>query len=235
MAWLSDIDAIRAKFPGAYFFAALEIDNGGMDSYGDFPQKLEEMGVGYWVYYLNDGESVVTSQNRWIRIEMGRNLVREFAQRARLVSGHHWGEETPQVGVVNNDAILYVDSDMVITCEIVEKLLEVDHPIVSADAPAYGLRGPVVHENPRIEEHWNTAGCLLVNAPAYYDLVWSHNNYLNLSDDPTFQSHAVRMIRREGVEQLDTTYGETWVRKDVVVRHLGELVPVENRKIPNRY
>lgn len=236
MAWLSDLDKIREKFPNVVFFTALEIDNHGLDSYGYFIDQLHELDIKYWVYYINDGEPEVTSSNRWIRIETGRNLIREFAQRNRIMVGHHWGEDASAANAEakNVEAILYADSDMIISLEIVEKLLEVDHPIVSVDVPAYGLRGKVVNASPRIEEHWNTAGVLLVNSPAYYDLVWSHNSYLNLSDDPTFQSHAVRMLRREGVENLDTTYGETWVRKDIQAQHIGQLVPVEQRNIPSR-
>ncbi len=111
---------------------------------------------------------------------------------------------------------------------------EVDHPIVSADVPAYGLRGKAVSDNPRIEEHWNTAGMLLVNSPAFYDLPWYHNAYLNLSDDPTFQSMAERLHRRVGAEVFEDTYGMTWVRKDIRAEHRGQLLPVENRRIPPR-
>ena len=113
-------------------------------------------------------------------------------------------------------------------------MFEVDHPIVSADVPAYGLKGKAVSDNPRIEEHWNTAGMLLVNSPAFYDLPWSHNSYLNLSDDPTFQSMAERLLRREGVHNLDTPYGMTWVRKDIAAHHKGQLTPVEDRQIQDR-
>jgi len=233
-AWLLNINTIREKFPNAVFFAALETGRDGIAGYGSYIDFLNDKGIPYWTYSLDDGEQSVTSANRWIRIEMGRNLVREYAQRVRSISGHHWGEPTEQLGV-NYDAILYVDSDMVLTPEIIEKLLEIDHPLVSVDVPAYGLTGKLINANPRIEEHWNTAGMLLVNSPAFYDLVWSHNNYLNLSDDPTFQSHAIRLLRREGVHNLDTTYGETWVRKDIQAQHVGELIPVEDRKIPNRY
>jgi hypothetical protein len=102
-------------------------------------------------------------------------------------------------------------------------MFEVDHPVVSVNVPAYGLTGKVVNENPRIEEHWNTAGMLLVNSPAFYDLPWSHNAMLNLSDDPAFQYHAERL-----------GYGQTWVRKDIQANHMGQLVAVENRNIPNR-
>jgi hypothetical protein len=45
---------------------------------------------------------------------------------------------------------------------------------------------------------------------------------------------AERLKRREGVENLEDTYGMTWVRKDLQAQHRGELLSVENRKIPNR-
>ncbi len=130
--------------------------------------------------------------------------------------------------------ILVIDSDIILTAELIEKLFEVDHPIVSADVPVYGLKGKAVSDNPRIEEHWNTAGMLLVNSPAFYDLPWYHNSYLNLSDDPTFQSMAERLKVRVGLENLDHTYGMTWVRKDIKAEHKGQLLAVENRNIPPR-
>ena len=112
---------------------------------------------------------------------------------------------------------------MYATPEIIEKMFEVDRALVSVNVQAYGLGGKVVNENPRIEEHWNTAGMLLVNAPAYYDLPWYNNAYLNLSDDPTFQHLAERL-----------PWGQTWVRKDINATHMGQLLPVEHRQIPDR-
>lgn len=236
MSWLELRHATKQMFPNVKFFSAFELDERGLEPFQRVIDALKEVDGEYWTYQIDDMQDSVTSENRWIRIETGRNLIREFAQRHRVMTGHHWGEDASALneGVINYSAILYADSDMLITPLAIQKLLEVDHPLVSVDVPAYGLRGPVVCDSPRIEEHWNTAGCLLVNSPAYYDLVWSHNNYLNLSDDPTFQSHAVRLLRREGVVTLDSTYGETWVRKDIRADHKGQLVPVEHRKIPNR-
>jgi hypothetical protein len=112
---------------------------------------------------------------------------------------------------------------MMIDSNTIEKMMEIDRPLVSVNVPAYGLSGKVVNDSPRIEEHWNTAGMLLVNAPAYYDLPWYHNNLLNLSDDPTFQHLAERL-----------PYGQTWVRKDISATHMGQLLPVEGRQIPDR-
>lgn len=234
MTWLEERIKIMDTFNNAVFFAALELDHRGLEPFGRLIDALNQVGGKFWTYTINDFEEAVTSSNRWIRIETGRNLIREFAQRRRLMSGHHWGEQTPQDGVVSYDAILYVDSDTTVNSTIIEKMFEVDRPLVGVDVPAYGLRGKEINRNPKIEEHWTTAGMLLVNSPAYYDLPWYHNSYLNLSDDPTFQSMAERLKRREGVETFEDTYGMTWVRKDVKSEHRGQLIGVEQRNIPNR-
>jgi len=201
MTWLKHRKEIQQRFPNVTFFAALELDNRGLDP---FQEIIDAVQV-YWTYTINDYEATVTSENRWIRIETGRNLVREYAQRGTF------------------DAVLYVDSDINLTVEMIEKMFEVDHPLVGINVPEYVQHGPVVNEQPRIEEHWTTAGMLLVNAPAYYELPWSHNRNLQLSDDPTFQ----RLSEQIG-------YGNTWVRKDLNAHHEGLLCAVENRNIPDR-
>jgi hypothetical protein len=225
MAWLRDANDVLSKFPNAKYFAAFELDHRGLEPFQDVIKRLEELNGDYWTYSINDKESKVTFSNRWIRIETGRNLVRDFAQRLRRIGGNHWGEDTwkDNLGVVNNDAVLYIDSDMYLSSLVVEKMFEIDRALVSVNVPAYGLSGKVVNEDPRIEEHWNTAGMLLVNAPAYYDLPWYHNSYLNLSDDPTFQYLAERL-----------PWGQTWVRKDINAEHMGQLVEVEARQIQDR-
>lgn len=202
--WLRHREEVCNTFKNASYFAALEYDGGGLREYGDFLEELRQWNVTYWSYLVNDNDSTVNFANRLIRIETGRNLVREYAQRNLY------------------DAVLYVDSDLVLTLEHVQKMAEVDHPLVSVDVPAYCLSGHVVHENPRIEEHWNTAGVLYVNGPYYYDLPWYHNVQLGLSDDPTFQHLAQRL------------YSQTWVRKDTVAVHEGQLVSLEERNIKGR-
>ena len=201
LTWLKSQQDIRERFPNVSFFAALELDHRGLEPF----QKIIDAVDVYWTYTINDYEATVTSENRWIRIETGRNLVREYAQRGRF------------------DAVLYVDSDINLTVEMIEKMFEVDHPLVGINVPEYVQHGPVVNESPRIEEHWTTAGMLLVNAPAYYELPWSHNQNLNLSDDPTFQSLSEKI-----------GYGNTWVRKDLNAHHEGLLCAVEHRRIPDR-
>ena len=236
MSWLEHRFEIMSMFPNVRWFSALELDSRGLHPFMDVINALREVNGDFWTYSINDMQAKVNHSNRWIRIETGRNLIREFAQRYRVTTGHHWGEDCTEenIGVVNYEAILYVDSDVLLTPDIVCKLLEVDRPIVGGDIKAYCLTGKKVSENPPIEEHWNSAGCLLVNAPAFYDLPWFHNAWLNLSDDPSFQSLAERLLRREGVNNLDTTYGMTWVRKDTDVKHKGRMAAVEERNIPDR-
>jgi hypothetical protein len=236
LSWINNRIEIINKFPNVKWFSAFELDHRGIEPFVDVIEALREVNGDFWTYSINDMQPKVNSGNRWIRIETGRNLIREFAQRHRVTSGHHWGEDCTEenIGVINYQAVLYVDSDIVLTAEIIEKMLEVDRPLVGANVGAYGLSGKVISSNPPIQEHWTTAGCLLVNSPAFYDLPWFHNSWLNLSDDPSFQSVAERLLRREGVNNMEDTYGMTWVRKDVNVIHAGRLSPVEERNIQDR-
>lgn len=213
-AWLSNYDDIKKMFPNVQYFAALELDHRGLEPYREFVNRLNDIGVTYWTYSINDFETTVTSQNRWIRIETGRNLVREYAQRGKVI-----GEFNEHVVY---DAILYVDSDVIMYPDAIKGMFEIDRSMVGVDVPSYGLTGELVNRNPRIEEHWTTAGALLVNAPACWDLPWYHNIHIGLSDDPTFQYLGARL------------YGQTWVRKDLELFHIGKLIPVEHREIPQR-
>lgn len=224
-AWIQNITEIKSKFPNVKFFIAFETDSRGIEPYAGFLALAKHLGIEYWTYSINDFEEDVTFRNRWIRIETGRNLIREYAQRKRVIGGLHWGEDTKKdnEGIDNFEAILYVDSDMILTAEHIEKMFEIDRPLVGVDVPQYNLRGKLVNENPRIEEHWNTAGMLLVNSPAFYELVWGHNAFYNYSDDPSFQFMSEKM-----------GWGQTWVRKDIIAKHVGQLVKVENRNIPKR-
>lgn len=213
-AWLTNNEDIRSTFPNVKYFAALELDHRGIEPYEEFIKKLKEIDADYWTYSINDFEEVVNSNNRWIRIETGRNLIREYAQRGKNTNGSS--------EIIPYDAILYLDSDIIMYPKAIEGMFEVDRAMVGVDVPAYGLRGSLVNSIPRIEEHWTTAGALLVNSPACWDLPWYHNIHMGLSDDPTFQYLGARL------------YGQTWVRKDINVFHIGKLIPVEHREIPRR-
>lgn len=213
-AWLRNSEFIKQTFPNVQYFAALELDHRGIEPYKPFIETLKQIGADYWTYSINDFEEVVDSNNRWIRIETGRNLVREYAQRGKKINDGN--------AVEHYEAILYLDSDIVMRPEVIQAMFEVDREMVGIHVPAYNLSGFLINSHPRIEEHWTTAGALLVNAPACWDLPWYHNIHMGLSDDPTFQYLGARL------------YGQTWVRKDFHVDHIGRLSAVEHRDIPRR-
>lgn len=234
MTWLQNRISIAEKFPNAVWFSSFETDHRGLEPFRDVMCALQEVGGKHWTFTIDDMRSEVTSVNRLIRIETGRNLIREFAQRPVVTKDHSSVEIRHSAEQSRYSAVLYVDSDVRISVEIVEKLMEIDHPLVGVDVPAYGLRGKLIHENPRVEEHWTTAGLLWVNEPAFYDLPWHHNAPRGLSDDPAFQFMAERLKQKDGNSLSENTYGMTWVRKDISASHEGLLVAVENRRIPDR-
>ena len=100
MSWLENSKQIIEKFPNAKFFTALELDSRGLQPFERVLNPLKEINGDFWTYTVNDMESAVTSSNRWIRIETGRNLIREFAQRLRKTSGHHWGEDCTEENIL---------------------------------------------------------------------------------------------------------------------------------------
>ena len=207
MSWLEQSHRILERFPNAMFMAAFEIDRMfNLEKFDRVIRGLEQINGVYWTYMINDNEKKVDSNNRLIRIETGRNLVREYAQRR-----------------VDVEAILYVDSDTLLTPEIIEAMFQVDRALVGVHVPQYNLNGAFVNGDPRLQEHWTTAGMLLVNAPACWDLPWYHINSKGMSDDPAFQHLAERL-----------PYGMTWVRKDIQAHHKGHLIAVEQRGIPER-
>ncbi len=115
--------------------------------------------------------------------------------------------------------VLFLDTDIRPPADAIERLLEVDRAIVGGDVPAYSLSGPVVSRSPPIQEHWNTAGFLLVRRDAMSAVWWGWDRDRGMSDDPFYQDAQTRL-----------GFGRTWVRKDVVGMHIGSLRPVESRR-----
>lgn len=202
--WLKNRKQIIDKFPNSKFFAALETDVRGIDPFMDVLRALGEVGGEYWTYQINDHVKKVGSQNRWIRMETGRNLIREFAQRDT------WLQDASQKNlppVINFDAIVYIDSDIEITLDMIEAMWNAKGNIVSLDFPHYG--GPSV------------AG-MMIKAPLYFDLPFYHNSYEKINDDFKFQKEAEKKF--EKVQILDNIKVET----------LNSTIPVEARQIPDR-
>lgn len=199
----------ESGFENVYFFAALETDKRGIAPFAGVCQRLEEIGkshkrihTDFWTFQLNDRSTKINPLNRLIRICTGRNLIQEYALRNKKVSH-----------------ILFLDSDLKVPNDCIPKLLEVKHPIVGGDVPAYCLGGKTLYEYDfPVQEHMNTAGFLLVERDVARRIKWRHDAHdSGNTDDPCYNQDA-----------KDAGFGCTRVRKDVIGVHLP-LKPLGSR------
>jgi hypothetical protein len=217
--WLKNKNKIKEFFPNCEFFVSIELDEDGISPFLDILNELEEVGGEYWTYSINDHIKKVGSQNRWIRIETGRNLIREYAQRET------WSENDVDHTMdpkIKYDSILFIDSDMELTVEAIEGLLEVDSQVVGANVLGYDLVGEDIDGQPKLQYGGATIAAMLFNAPSYFTVPFHHNSYMKINDDFSVQDIVNKLV------------GPIVVRKDIVVSHKGRFVPVENRQIPDR-
>lgn len=222
--WLSYAEHMLDSWPDVRLFVAAEtLPDGREDAFGRLWERLRGLPHECWTFHLRDNEPVATTENRLARICAGRNLVREYA--LRNAATH----------------CLFLDSDLTPDPDSIPKLADLDRPLAGGDVPSYCLGGPRVfcrcgtleagpnldhRELPcafpyKVEEHWNTAGYLLVRQDALRDIAWRHEWYppgiRGNTDDPCFAVDAER-----------AGWGRCWVRKDVVGHHPA-LVAVERR------
>lgn len=212
MRWLENAEAM-ASYGGVRFFAALESHPEKREPLDPLVYRLSELEGEIWWFWMDDLEEEAQTNLRTRRVVTGRNLIIEYAL-------HHRATH-----------VLFLDADLIPPADSIPKLLEVDWPIVGGDVPAYCLSGdPVLNrrvwEGPHrwsissayysfpVEEHWNTAGFLLVRAEVLQHVRWGWDPMDGLSDDPWF----AREVEEVG-------FGKTLVRKDVVGDHipLGQL------------
>lgn len=203
--WLKNSLEIKNKFSNIKFFVSLEVDSRGLNPFLDVLRMLGAIGGEYWTFNINDHRKKVTSQNRWIRMETGRNLIREFAQDGT------WPEDGREPGPITKySSILYIDSDIELKLEHLEKMLKIDSPIVGVDIPKYKLNGNA------------SIAMLLINAPAYYDLPFYHNKYEMINDDKKF------------IKTAEEKYGKIYVINDIDLNLSDEYLDIEYRDIPDR-
>jgi hypothetical protein len=229
-AWLDSAEELlvraRAGGYGLHFTAACEVYIGGdAAAYGVHEDLLRHVNRldGTWSYFGIDTHADITSRSRLFRICTGRNLVVETALRDPDCTH-----------------VLFLDSDLRVPGDCLDRLLEVDRSVVGGNVPAYCLDGPPVFQTLRgdlerplfpegadVREHWNTAGFLLVRREVLDRVRWGHcwfTGASGLTDDPWFAER----VEAEG-------FGKTWVRHDVTGEHLVDLVPLESRGLDLRY
>lgn len=202
-SWLAHADDWREQLD-VTFFAAVQVGQGREDRLDPLVTRVISLGGSVWRFSIDDGEDAVNSDNRLIGITTGRNLAHEWANRHLDVSH-----------------ILFLDTDTTPPVDAIEKLLELDHPIVGFNVPQYVLSGPDVPgpwEPGAVREHWNTAGALMITREVAMALRWRWQVAgPRMTDDPAFQADAVAR-----------GFGPTWTRHDIQGSHRS-LVPVEVR------
>lgn len=199
-AWL--LPDLRSEENDVEYFASIETDGRGRDVFAPFIEALDTRGGATWQFSLNTNEQETSGNDRIVRICTGRNLCQEYASRRAF----EW--------------ILFLDSDVTPPDDIIPKLLEMDHPIVGAKVPTYCLGGPVMEEyaDYEVQEHWTTAGCLMVHASIFRRVWWGPDTTLGLTDDPAYQAMVIAV-----------TGHRTRVRQDIIALHPGPIFSVENR------
>jgi len=200
LSWLANAEAMMADYPELHFFCAIQVGQGRDNAFGPLRRRLSELPSTVWTFAIDDGAREISSSNRLLYIATGRNLAIEFGMRTRATH------------------ILFLDTDLTPPGDCLSKLLAVDHPIVGGTVPHYGLRGQAVEGYPfPVEEHWNTAGFLLIRREVFRRVRWRTDPDAGMSDDPCYAADA---------EQLG--FGKTRVRKDVIGLH-PPLMPLEKR------
>jgi hypothetical protein len=200
LCWLEHAEAWMAR-GDVEIFCAVQTGQGHDHRFEKLNERLKALGATIWTFSCDDGSESITSGNRLQGICMGRNMAHEFLFRD---SGR--------------THLLLLDSDVIPPPESIDRLLEVDHPIVGGHIPTYCLDGPKVKSDKipagaDVREHWNTAGFLCLTREAAGRIRWGWNVDEGLTDDPWTQDLAVRV-----------GLGECWVRHDLVGRHYSEAI-----------
>lgn len=200
----------RNPNPYCIYFAALELDGRGESAYEqlfDWFRDIRECDpwcsdpdyhgdFAAWLYWIDDETNIRTNVSRTFYISMGRNIIIEYALR------------------VNATHILFVDSDVLIPSDAVEKLLELDVPIAAGNVLAYQREGSTEFvrgiECRRIVEN---ACMLLVTREVFQNTRWGgdmhHGSVAN--DDMWYADLCERL-----------GYGRPLMRVDCIAEHSGD-------------
>lgn len=173
-SWLSNAQILQ-QTAEVQFFASLETDARGIKPFKNLIDRLQAVGGTYTTFSYDDNSEVINYKNRLVRIITGRNIINYHA----MDNGY--------------SHIFFLDADIAVPNYAITELLEMDWPIVGLNVGAYQLTGPNVEGYPEhwdVREHWNTAGCLLVQRKIFTRVYWRVNFDIGLSDDPCYASDA---------------------------------------------
>lgn len=234
-AWLTHAAAWNARAGlDVEWFCAIQAGHGHDEALADIRRELtEQIGATVWTFSIDDGAEEITSGQRLNGICTGRNLIHEFVMRAP-----------------HRSHLLLLDTDVEPPADAIERLLEVDHPIVGGHVPTYCLNGPRLscvplgpHRFLRIARD----GIGSEHSVAYEEAPFPEDadvrEHWNTAGFLLLQRRAVKSIRwgwsiddgatddpwTQGLAE-QVGLGQTWVRHDVVGKHHPESIwPVEKR------
>jgi hypothetical protein len=209
LAWLYDAERLRdeASVP-VQFFAAIETDSRGLAPFTPLTDRLTELGGTWWTFSFDDGATEVRTDNRLRRITLGQNMASTFT----LDNG--------------GSHMLFMAADCQPPPDTIDKLLELDWPIVGGEVTTYGLHGPTLERHPRtgafldypVELHMATAAFVMLDREILRKVHWRYDTDAGMSDDPALHHDAMNL----GYATL--------VRKDVIGRHYPTAIgPIETR------
>jgi len=202
LRWLAHAEEWQRQ--GAAFFCAVQTGHGHDGRLRRLRERLSAIGATVWEFSLDEGAASIDRNNRLTSICTGRNLIHEHLN--RHVAYTH---------------LLLLDTDVRPPANCLERLLEVERPVVAGRIPIYDASAPgwgVEGDLPLRQMEWAPAGCLLLVREAAVALRWRWSLDEGLTDDPCFGRDAWRA--GFGVCQ----------RTDVICRHWPEaLYAVEAR------
>ncbi len=212
-SWFDNAEAVKASVSDeVLFYAALEVDGRGLEPFGSFIDRMNEIGgvVETWSY--DDGSTVRTTSNRLVRIATGQNFGTHYAMERRHCSH-----------------VLFVATDTIMPDDTLPRLMEMDWPICGLNISTYCQDGQTaqtvydgsnferpeaVFEHPEwdVRVHMQSAALLLVARPLFLRLRWRIDGDAGMTDDPCYHFDA----RALGWETL--------VRHDVQATHYPECL-----------
>lgn len=202
-SWLINADEQKLRYASQghelRHFVAIQIDARGVEPFIPLIQEIQRLQGEYWTYSLDDGREKVTMTNRWRHITFGQNLVTEYCQ-SHPDCTH----------------LLFMAADTAAPPDIIDRMLEMDHPLVAPFIPTYCLRGPRAEGFPdewEVEDAVASAACIFIARSVFTKIRWRWDLDAGMSDDPCYHYDALTYLMTP-----------TYVRHDVEARHYPESI-----------
>ena len=187
-AWLRNAEAIKASHPdGVVYFAAIQVDDRGIEPFEPLLDRLREVGGSWWTYSLHDGRSRVTQSNRLRHITTGQNLISTFATD------------------YNASHLLHMAADTEPPPDVLPKLLEARNGVAAASCSTYCFDYDPLPEYADfpVAGPPMTAVCVLLEREVFKRLRWRADPDLGMTDDPSLTHDAKTLLGVETLTRID--------------------------------